>query len=109
MNAVEVKGLVKKYKDTVAVDNLNLEIKNGEFFSLLGTNGAGKTTTVKVLSCLTMPSQGDAIIFGKSVKSDPLQVKRCIGVSLQETAIAPNLSAFENLEFICRLQRDVVL
>ena len=101
MDAIKTIGLTKQYKDVIAVDDLNLEIKQGELFSLLGINGAGKTTTIKMLSCLTKPTSGDAFVLGRSILSDEWNVKRKIGVSPQETAVAPNLSVKENLEFIC--------
>ena len=100
---VEIKtvNLTKKYKDLVAVDNLNLEIEKGEIYSLLGVNGAGKTTTIKMLSCLTKPTSGDAFVGGHSIIGDGEGVKRIIGVSPQETAIARSLSVKENLELMC--------
>ena len=101
MDAIKTIGLVKQYKHLTAVDGLNLEIKQGELFSLLGVNGAGKTTVIKMLSCLTTPTSGDAFVGGYSITKEPEQVKRLIGVSPQETAVAPNLSVKENLELIC--------
>ena len=101
MQAIKTMELVKQYKNLTAVDKLHLEIKQGELFSLLGVNGAGKTTTIKMLSCLTKPTSGDAIVGGYSITKEPKQVKRLIGVSPQETAVAPNLSVKENLELIC--------
>ena len=101
MEAIKTTALVKQYKDLTAVKELNLEIHQGELFSLLGVNGAGKTTTIKMLSCLTKPTAGDALVGGHSVTKEPEQVKRPIGVSPQETAVAPNLSVKENLEMIC--------
>ena len=101
MNAIEAKGLVKRYKNITAVDGLDLKIKRGELYALLGVNGAGKTTAIKMLSCLTKPTQGDALVGGYSITTQPEQVKRLIGVSPQETAVAPNLSVEENLELIC--------
>ena len=101
MQAIKTTGLVKRYKNLTAVENLNLEVQQGELFSLLGVNGAGKTTTIKMLTCLTKPAEGDAFVGGYSVLKDPEQVKRLIGVSPQETAVAPNLSVQENLELIC--------
>ena len=101
MQAIQTTGLVKRYKDITAVDKLNLEIHQGELFSLLGVNGAGKTTAMKMLSCLTKPTDGDAIVGGYSVTKEPEQVKGLISVSPQETAVAPNLSVKENLELIC--------
>ena len=101
MNAIETMELVKQYKNVIAVDRLHLEIEQGELFSLLGVNGAGKTTTIKMLSCLIKPTSGDASVGGYSITKEPEQVKRLIGVSPQETAVAPNLSVRENLELIC--------
>lgn len=101
MDAIIIEGLTKKYKDVVAVDNLSLSIRKGELFSLLGVNGAGKTTTIKMLSCLTQPTSGDAFLNGKSICKDASAVKSLIGVSPQETAVAPGLSAYENLALMC--------
>lgn len=101
MQAIKTMGLVKQYKNLTAVDKLDLEIKQGELFSLLGVNGAGKTTTIKMLTCLTKPDDGDAIVGGYSISKEPEKVKQLIGVSPQETAVAPNLSVKENLELIC--------
>ena len=101
MQAIKTIELIKQYKNLTAVDKLNLEIEQGELFSLLGVNGAGKTTTIKMLSCLTKPSSGDAYVGGCSITKESERVKRLIGVSPQETAVAPNLSVKENLELIC--------
>ena len=101
MQAIEIIDLVKKYGNITAVDGLRLEIPQGELFALLGVNGAGKTTTIKMLTCLAKPTAGDALVGGYSVTTQPEQVRRCIGVSPQETAVAPNLSVQENLELIC--------
>ena len=101
MPAIKTVDLVKRYKKITAVDGLCLEIRQGELFSLLGVNGAGKTTAIKMLSCLTRPTAGDAMVGGCSVTKEPEKVKRLIGVSPQETAVAPNLSVKENLELIC--------
>lgn len=101
MEAIKTFNLTKKYKDIVAVDNLNLTINKGELFSLLGINGAGKTTTIKMLSCLTKPSKGDAFIEGNSIITQQDKIKKIIGISPQENAIAPNLTVRENLELMC--------
>ena len=101
MYAIKTDGLTKKYKDVVAVDNLDLTVEKGELFSLLGVNGAGKTTTIKMLSCLTQPTEGDAFLLGKSICTESDAVKSVIAVSPQETAIAPGLTAKENLELMC--------
>ncbi len=101
MQEIKTIELVKQYKNLTAVDKLNLEIQQGELFSLLGVNGAGKTTTIKMLTCITKPSYGDAFVGGYSITKQAEQVKQLIGVSPQETAIAANLSVKENLELIC--------
>ena len=101
MPAIQTFGLTKRYKDLTAVDELDLEVRQGELLALLGVNGAGKTTAIKMLSCLTKPTAGDAMVGGHSISRESEQIKRLIGVSPQETAIAPNLSVKENLELIC--------
>ena len=89
MTAISTTNLTKKYKDTVAVNGIDLNIGKGELYSLLGVNGAGKTTTIKMLCCLTKPTEGDAEVLGISVKKNPVKVKSHINVSPQETAVAP--------------------
>ena len=101
MDAIKIENLTKRYKDVVAVDHLNLSVPKGELFSLLGVNGAGKTTTIKMLSCLTQPTEGDAFLNGKSIITQASAVKAMIAVSPQETAIAPGLSVQENLNLMC--------
>ena len=101
MHAIKTTALVKQYGNITAVDNLDLEIQEGELFALLGVNGAGKTTAIKILSGLAKPTAGDAIVGGFSVTAEPQQVKQRIAVSPQETAVAPNLTVKENLELIC--------
>ena len=100
MNAIKIDNLTKCYKEVVAVDGLSLCIEEGELFSLLGVNGAGKTTAIKMLSCLTAPTSGDAYLLGKSIIKDSAAVKSLIAVSPQETAVAPGLSVRENLELM---------
>ena len=97
MEGIQIQGLTKVYKDIVAVDHLTLSIPKGELFSLLGVNGAGKTTTIKMLSCLTEPTEGTACLNGNSITRDPSAVKSIIALSPQETAVAPGLSVYENL------------
>ena len=103
MYAIDIQNLTKRYGDTLAVDGLSLSVREGELLSLLGVNGAGKTTTVKMLSCLTTPTEGDALLLGKSIREDAAAVKSVIAVSPQETAVAPGLTAAENLSLICGL------
>ena len=103
MVAIKINNLRKEYKDVVAVDNLNLEINEGELFSLLGVNGAGKTTTIKMLATLTKPTSGDAFIFGNSLTKDDDKIKEIIDISMQETAVARKLTVEENIEFYAKL------
>ena len=96
---IKINNLTKKYKEKYAVNNLNLEIKSGELFSLLGTNGAGKTTTIKMLSTLILPTSGEVKINNFDLTKDSAKIKEIINISPQETAIAPNLTVIENLYF----------
>lgn len=97
--AIQVQNLYKDFGDNHAVDGASFFVTNGEIFSLLGPNGAGKSTTISMLSCLLQPTRGDALVMGHSIRTDPQQVKRAIGVVPQEIALYPDLSARENLEF----------
>ncbi|MFA9389006.1 MAG: ATP-binding cassette domain-containing protein [Prolixibacteraceae bacterium] len=95
--AIKTNQLSKKFGTRTAVSDLSIEIQKGEIFSLLGTNGAGKTTTIKLLSCLLKPTSGSATLMGIDVEKHPDKVKKIIGVSPQETAIATHLNTRENL------------
>ena len=97
---IKINNLTKKYKDKLAVDNLNLEIKTGELFSLLGTNGAGKTTTIKMLSTLILPTSGEVEINNLDLVKDSSKIKEIINISPQEIAVASNLTVLENLYFM---------
>lgn len=99
MNAVETRNLTKKYGSKTAVDSIGFSVAEGELFALLGVNGAGKTTTIRMLCCLSRPDSGEALVCGKSTAAEPNEVKRLIGISTQDTAVAPNLTVRENLEF----------
>ena len=101
MIAIQIDNLTKRYREVVAVDGLSLTVEEGELFSLLGVNGAGKTTTIKMLSCITEPTDGDAYLLGKSIRKNAGEVKSLIAVSPQETAVASGLTVKENLAFIC--------
>lgn len=103
MEAIKTEKLVKKYKDKTAVKGLELTVYQGELYGLLGVNGAGKSTTIKMLSCLTQPTSGEAWVMGRSIKNEAEQVKAIMNVSPQETAVAAKLSVRENLEFIARI------
>lgn len=103
VTAIKINNLTKQYKDVTAVDKLNLEIYEGELFSLLGVNGAGKTTTIKMLSTLVMPTDGEAHLFDYSIKTDQDKIKEIVDISMQETAIARKLTVEENIEFYAKL------
>lgn len=97
---IQITNLTKKYKEKIAVNNINLTIKEGELFALLGTNGAGKTTTIKMLSTLILPTEGEIKIASYDIAKDSVKIKEIVNVSPQETAIAPNLTVKENLDFM---------
>ena len=101
MNAIETKKLTKRYKTKTAVSELDLTVNEGELFALLGVNGAGKTTTVRMLSCLSEPTSGECFVCGKSCIKESQAVKEIIDISPQDTAVADNLTVFENLRLIC--------
>ena len=100
MNAIQIMGLTKEYAGRRVVDRLELSIPAGELFALLGGNGAGKSTTIKMLSCLVVPTEGDAQLMGHSVRTQSHQAKEILAVSPQETAVAPGLTVAENLELM---------
>ena len=100
MYSIETSKLTKKFKEKVAVNEVDLKIKQGELFALLGTNGAGKTTIIKMLSGLIVPTLGDITIENMDMKKEAINIKSILNVSPQETAIAPNLTVKENLEFM---------
>ncbi len=101
MEAIEIRNLTKVYGDVRAVDGLTLSVRPGELFALLGVNGAGKTTAIKMLACLARPTGGDALLMGSSIVHQPGEVRRLIGISPQDTAVAPNLTVEENLAMMC--------
>ena len=103
MEAIRTEKLIKRYKNLTAVKGLDLTVHQGELYGLLGVNGAGKSTTIKMLSCLTRPTSGDAQVMGHSVTHEAEKVKAIMNVSPQETAVAAKLSVRENLEFIARI------
>ncbi|MGD8731986.1 MAG: ABC transporter ATP-binding protein [Anaerolineales bacterium] len=97
--AIHVVDLHKDFGEVYAVKGVSFDVSQGEIFSLLGPNGAGKSTTISILSCLQEPTRGEASIMGHSIHSDPMGVKKAIGVVPQEIALYPDLSARENLNF----------
>jgi len=103
MNAIECKGIEKDYKNCRALKGVSLTVREGELLGLLGVNGAGKTTLIRILSTLTKPSNGQALVFGHDVVADQARVKEITDVSPQETSVAPNLTVRENLEFFANV------
>jgi ABC-2 type transport system ATP-binding protein len=101
--AIEARNLTKRYGEFTAVNNLNLKVHEGEFFGLLGPNGAGKTTTVKMLTGLTKPTEGEALIMGANIMERPIDVKRIIGVVPEVSNIYVEMTAWENLIFAAEL------
>jgi len=98
--AIQTFSISRKFGNLVAVNSIDLSIKEGELFSMLGPNGAGKTTVIKMLCCLLRPSSGTATIMGHDIQKDPIAVKKMIDISPQETAIAEHLNAWENLSLM---------
>ncbi|MBN2075464.1 MAG: ATP-binding cassette domain-containing protein [Dehalococcoidales bacterium] len=101
--AIHVQGLTRVFGDLIAVDGIDLNIKKGELFALLGTNGAGKTTTIKMLCCLLKPTDGSASVMGYDINREQYQIKEIIGVSPQETTISEHLNAWEHLQLIGKI------
>ena len=97
--AIQVEDLYKNFDHVQAVNGISFNIEKDEIFSLLGPNGAGKSTTISILSTLSEPTKGDAVVMGHSVQTEPMAVKKTIGVVPQEIALYPDLSAQENLNF----------
>ena len=102
MTAIQTQALSRVFGQLRAVDGVDLAVQENALFSLLGPNGAGKTTTIRLLCCLLKPSNGKALVLGHDVQKEPLRVKELIGLSPQETALADQLSARENLLLIGR-------
>lgn len=100
---IEVNGLVKKYKELTAVDNLDLEVKSGEILGLLGPNGSGKSTTINCILSLLKKDAGSVKIFGKEMSPDAYDIKRRIGVVFQDVAVYDELSVYENIDYFCGL------
>ena len=100
MDAVRTVSLTKVFDDTAVVDHISFSVAEGELFSLLGTNGSGKSTVIKLLACVTPPTEGDAFVMEKSVRKNAGAVKKMVAVLPQEPAIAPGLSVRKNLELV---------
>lgn len=100
---VKVENLVKRYKDLVALDHFSLEIERGEIFGLLGPNGSGKTTTINCLLALLSYDKGKVEVFGKPMRTDSYDLKKKIGVVLQNVAVFKELTVYENIDYFCGL------
>lgn len=103
MAEIEIKQLNKLYGNLHALKDISLGIEKNELFGLLGVNGAGKTTLIKILTCLSKQTSGEAYVHGFSVKDNPEKIKEIVDVSPQETAVAHNLTVRENLDFFASL------
>lgn len=100
---VKIENLVKRYKELVALDHFNLEIEEGEIFGLLGPNGSGKTTTINCILSLLSFDKGTIEVFGKEMKPDSYDLKRQIGVVMQNVAVFDELTVYENIDYFCGL------
>lgn len=100
---VKVENLVKRYKELVAVDHFNLTIEEGEILGLLGPNGSGKTTTINCILSLLTYDKGSIEVFGEEMKPDSYELKRKIGVVMQNVAVFDELTVYENIDYFCGL------
>jgi len=97
-NIIEVKNLTKKFKDFVAVDSIDFEVKKGEIFAFLGPNGAGKSTTIKMLTTLLDPTSGEILLNGKNPSNDKHGVRNSFGIVFQDPSLDDDMTAFENMK-----------
>lgn len=100
---VKIDGLVKRYKELIALDRLSLEIYDGEIFGLLGPNGSGKSTTINCLLSLLTFDKGEITVFGEKMRPDNYSVKSRIGVIMQNVAVFDELTVYENIDYFCGL------
>lgn len=100
---VKVSNLVKRYKEVLALDHLNLEVEEGEIFGLLGPNGSGKTTAINCILSLLKYDKGNIEVFESPMKPDAYNIKRDIGVVMQDIAVFDELSVYENIDYFCGL------
>lgn len=103
---IEVENLVKRYKELVALDHFNLKIEEGEVFGLLGPNGSGKTTAISSILSLLKYDKGSVRVFGKEMRPDSYDMKKEIGVVLQNVAVFDELTVYENIDYFCGLYID---
>ena len=100
---IQIENLVKRYKELVALDHLNLEVEEGEIFGLLGPNGSGKSTTINCILALLKYDKGTVKVFGREMKPDSYDIKREIGVVMQDVAVFDELTVYENVDYFCGL------
>ncbi|MBR4145026.1 MAG: ATP-binding cassette domain-containing protein, partial [Lachnospiraceae bacterium] len=98
---VEVKNIVKRYKELIALDNFNMKIEKGEVFGLLGPNGSGKTTTINCILSLLNYNNGEIKVFGEKMTSGRYDLKKKIGVVMQDVAVFDELSVYDNIDYFC--------
>ena len=102
-SVIKIENLVKRYKELIALDHFNLDIKEGEIFGLLGPNGSGKTTTISCILSLLEYDKGTIKVFGKEMKPDSYDIKKDIGVVLQDVAVFNELTVYDNIDYFCGL------
>lgn len=100
---IKIENLVKRYKDFIALDHFNIEIDEGEIFGLLGPNGSGKTTTINCILSLLSFDKGTIEVFGKTMRPDSYDIKRQIGIVMQNVAVFDTLTVYENIDYFCGL------
>ena len=100
---VEIKNLVKRYGDLLALDHLNLQVREGEVFGLLGPNGSGKTTAINCMLALLKYDRGTIRIFGEEMTPESYHIKQQIGIVLQNVAVFDELTVYENIDYFCGL------
>ena len=106
MNIISIKNMSKNYKSVKALDSVNLDVKDGELFGLLGVNGAGKTTLIKILCGLTQKTAGEVFVDGLNLDQEINKIKEIVDISPQETSVANNLTVKENLEFFANIYNN---
>lgn len=103
MKVIEIKNLVKKYDDTVAVDNISLSIEEGEIYGILGPNGAGKSTAISIICSLLHATTGEVLVLGEDIKKNSMKVKKQLGLVPQSIALYRDFTAYENVKFFGEL------
>ena len=100
---IKIENLVKRYKDFIALDHFSIEIREGEIFGLLGPNGSGKTTTINCILSLLAFDKGSIEVFGETMRPDSYDLKRQIGIVMQNVAVFDTLTVYENIDYFCGL------